>query len=295
MSVNPEPVQHSAGKRPVSDLLRTLDGVAAVIRRPDGTRLHAVEAGEGDDVLLVHGFGVSSDCWSLVQPRLVSAGRRVIAYDHRGHGRSSCGRDGFGSEQLRADLNAVATAYDIADATLVCHSMGNFIALGLLNDPKFRNRFRRAVLVSPITGMSRKGARAARLHTPLIRLGFTQYLAARPRTGRYLATRSLGPFASADLIEATRQSLAAIPPTVGPCITMVRQESIARRVDQIDLPMQILSGSRDRTTPKWHAELIYMRAPRAQIKFIAGAGHMMTWEAPEEIVQAVLADGASDS
>ncbi|MFE3002063.1 alpha/beta fold hydrolase [Nocardia sp. NPDC059246] len=267
-----------------------MDGAAGIIRRPDGTRLHTVEAGVGDDILMVHGFGVSSDCWSLVQPRLVAADRRVIAYDHRGHGRSSCGRDGFGSEQLRADLHAVATAYDIADATLVCHSMGNFIALGLLSDKTFRNRFRRAVLVSPITGMSRKASRAALLHTPMIRLGFTQFLAAQPRTGRYLATRSLGPFASADLVEATRQSLAAIPPTVGPCITMVRQESIARRLEQIDLPLQILSGTRDRTTPSWHAELIYMRAPHAQIKFIAGAGHMMNWEAPEEIVVAALTD-----
>ncbi|MGW6729662.1 alpha/beta fold hydrolase [Nocardia sp. NPDC055029] len=248
--------------------------------------MHTVEAGSGEDVLLVHGFGISANSWSLVQPRLVAEGRRVIAYDQRGHGQSTCGREGLGSRQLRADLEAVVSAYDIADATLVCHSMGNFVALALLADKTFRNRFRRAVLVSPITGMSRKASRAARLGTPLIRLGFTQYLAAQHLTGRYMAAKSVGPFASAALVEATRRSVAAIPPGVGPCITMLRHESIAERLGEVDLPLHILTGTRDRTTPSWHAELIYMRAPRTHIQFVVGAGHMLNWEAPDEIIQA---------
>src|SRR5215831_2591940 len=110
--MNPSPEPPAAARKPtLPDLLRPLAGTEAMLERPDGTRLRVVEAGSGGDVLLVHGFGISADSWSLVQPALVARGRRVVAYDHRGHGRSTRGSDGIGSSQLRGDLQAVAEDY----------------------------------------------------------------------------------------------------------------------------------------------------------------------------------------
>jgi pimeloyl-ACP methyl ester carboxylesterase len=57
------------------------------LARPDGTVLHVTEAGTGTPIVLVHGFGMSQACWGFVGPALARAGHRVIAYDHRGHGR----------------------------------------------------------------------------------------------------------------------------------------------------------------------------------------------------------------
>ncbi|MFE3188494.1 alpha/beta fold hydrolase [Nocardia sp. NPDC059240] len=259
-----------------------------MIERPDGTKLWGVAAGTGPDVLLVHGFGVPAESYSMVQPALVSAGRRVVAYDQRGHGRSSCGADGIGSDQFRGDLRAVADHYDLRDATLVCHSMGNFVALGLLTDPVFRKRISRAVLVSPITGNSSKGAPGVVVQGPLIQLGLAQRLASGRRVGSMMAAQSLGPGPSPVVLEASRLSMAAIPTVVGPAVTMLRKESVEGVLPDIDLPLYVLTGTADRTTPSWHAELIVARAQDARIDYVADGGHMLNWEAPEHIVRAAL-------
>lgn len=276
-----------ASQLSLAELLRPLEGTVSVFRRPDGTRLRVVEAGSGNDVLLVHGFGMTADSWSVVQPALVEQGFRVIAFDQRAHGLSSCGADGLGSAQLRADLHAVADAYGISEGTLVCHSMGNFVALGCLPDETFRKRLRRAVLVSPTTGTAAKGAPVVRLQGPLVKFGLIQLLARVGRIGRALAGASTGPAASPDVIEATRRSLIAIPSTVGPCLDMQLKETVEPVLASIDLPLQVLAGTADNTTPTWHAELIVAKAPDARIDYVADVGHMLIWEAPDQIVDAV--------
>ena len=66
----------------------------------DGVRLHVREwPGGGDDVLLIHGLASSSHIWDLVAPRLVRLGLHPVAYDQRGHGRSSKPSSGYGFDR----------------------------------------------------------------------------------------------------------------------------------------------------------------------------------------------------
>lgn len=50
--------------------------------------LNVQVAGEGEPVLLLHGFPDSLTVWRDVTPQLVAAGYRVIAFDQRGFGES---------------------------------------------------------------------------------------------------------------------------------------------------------------------------------------------------------------
>lgn len=50
--------------------------------------------------------------------------RRVIALDHRGHGRSSQPGRGYPLHRLAADVHEVLTALDVDEITLLGHSMG---------------------------------------------------------------------------------------------------------------------------------------------------------------------------
>ncbi|OYX82534.1 MAG: alpha/beta hydrolase, partial [Azorhizobium sp. 35-67-5] len=58
----------------------------------DGLELSYLDEGTGEPVLLIHGFGSSKEI-NWVFPgwvkTLTEAGRRVIAFDHRGHGASA--------------------------------------------------------------------------------------------------------------------------------------------------------------------------------------------------------------
>ena len=50
-------------------------------------RIHYLEAGEGDPILLLHGFPTSSHLWRNVMPELAKT-HRVIAIDLPGYGLS---------------------------------------------------------------------------------------------------------------------------------------------------------------------------------------------------------------
>jgi|GEM_PF-610687 len=97
----------------------------------DGVRLRLLEAGpeDGERVLLLHCFGLSSQVWREVMPALATAGYRVAAYDAFGHGKSE-----RPTRRLKLDRLADA-AVDVLDelgwseATLIGSSMGGATAL----------------------------------------------------------------------------------------------------------------------------------------------------------------------
>ena len=97
---NPDPF-------PLERLAREPDGAEVCIARPDGTVLRALVAGKVPTAVLAHGYGGSVAAWNIVWDALVARGHRVIAFDQRGHGRSTLGSAGSGSEAMAADCVAV--------------------------------------------------------------------------------------------------------------------------------------------------------------------------------------------
>ncbi|HYN67476.1 MAG TPA: alpha/beta hydrolase [Ornithinibacter sp.] len=89
--------------------------------------LHVEDSGgDGRPVVLVHGWPLSGASWSAQVPALTGAGHRVVTYDRRGFGDSD--KPGAGStydyDTLTGDLDAVLSALDLRDVTLVGFSMG---------------------------------------------------------------------------------------------------------------------------------------------------------------------------
>lgn len=276
--------KQSAGLRA---LLQPCRGRGDAVECSDGTRLRTTRSGTGPMVVLVHGFGVSADEWNLVQPILAET-NTVVAYDHRGHGRSTVGAEGLTAWSLWRDLVAVLDYHDVADAILVCHSMGNFVGLGALGYfPQLQERVRAMICVAPVTGHATRKAPAARLQVPLVRIGLLQCIAALPLAGPAIARANLGPSTNPDVVTATRLMLNAIPRRVAPLAAVLAQESVESALPSISPPIHVLTGDADRLTPRWHAELIAKRALNAHLTDLPGVGHMVNWEAPEAIIRAV--------
>src|SRR6478609_5872972 len=93
---NPDPLTRE-------QLLAEPQGEEVTLARHDGTVLRALAAGQGPPVVLVHGYTVTLSEWNVVWDELLARGFRVIAFDQRGHGRSTLGTDGIGSESMAAD------------------------------------------------------------------------------------------------------------------------------------------------------------------------------------------------
>lgn len=95
-----------------------------------GHRIHAVEAGSGPLVVLVHGFPESWYSWRHQLQPLADAGYRAVALDVRGYGRSTAPAsiEAYSMTALVGDLVAVIDAISPEPAVVVGHDWGAPIA-----------------------------------------------------------------------------------------------------------------------------------------------------------------------
>jgi len=113
--------------------------VAEFVIERDGVRLAGQDEGEGPAVVLLHGLTATRRYVVMGSTMLERSGHRVIAYDARGHGRSSAAVDAgdYGYEQLGLDLEAVLDGTGVQRAVLAGVSMGAHTLLWLaLNRPE---------------------------------------------------------------------------------------------------------------------------------------------------------------
>lgn len=126
------------------------DSPPAAIETRDGVRLFLRDWGEGRPVVFVHGWSLASDAWQYQMIDLAGRGLRCVAYDRRGHGRSSDPGRGFDYDSMADDLAAVLDQLDLRHVVLVGQSMGAGDAVRYLTRHGAR-RVERLVLVSPAT------------------------------------------------------------------------------------------------------------------------------------------------
>lgn len=86
--------------------------------------LYYEDHGDGQPVVLIHGFPLDGHSWEKQAAALLDAGYRVISYDRRGFGQSSQPTTGYDYDAFAADLNALLEQLDVQNAVLVGFSMG---------------------------------------------------------------------------------------------------------------------------------------------------------------------------
>jgi non-heme chloroperoxidase len=90
----------------------------------DHVNLNLKDWGTGSPVILMHGWPLSADTFDDMAMAIANSGRRAIAYDRRGFGRSSQPWDGYNYDRLADDLAEVIQYAGSTDTTVVGFSMG---------------------------------------------------------------------------------------------------------------------------------------------------------------------------
>jgi pimeloyl-ACP methyl ester carboxylesterase len=114
----------------------------------DGASLFYKDWGDGKPVVFVHSWALNSDMWQYQMIHLADRGLRCVAYDSRGHGRSSDPGRGYDYDTLAGDLAAVIERLNLREVTLVGHSMGCGVIVRYLSRHG-AGRVARVALVSP--------------------------------------------------------------------------------------------------------------------------------------------------
>ncbi|GAC1333424.1 MAG: alpha/beta hydrolase [Bradyrhizobium sp.] len=93
----------------------------------NGVKLHYLVAGQGDPVVLLHGYAETSHMWLPLIPKLAST-HTVIAPDLRGFGESSAPADGYTKAAMARDIHALVKSLNYDRIRLVGHDIGLMVA-----------------------------------------------------------------------------------------------------------------------------------------------------------------------
>lgn len=115
------------------DAPRLIAARPSFVETRDGASLFYNDWGAGKPVVFTHAWGLNADIWEYQLTELADQGLRCVAYDRRGHGRSTDPGRGYDYDTLADDLAAVIDQLDLHDVTLVGFSMGNGEAVRYLS------------------------------------------------------------------------------------------------------------------------------------------------------------------
>lgn len=280
-------------------------GRPVIVRGADGTRLHTEVFGprDGYPIVLAHGITCSLRVWRE-QIAELATDYRVIAFDHRGHGRSGVpARSHFTLNHLASDLDAVleATLAPGERAVIAGHSMGG-IAIEAWSERyghKVAQRADAVALINTTTG---------EIFRQLKFLSLTPWLA-NPRVAvgtrivrtfggvpalrladwpsrRFVSTLAVGRDAHPEVAEFVYELYAATPPAGrGGCVRML-MDSMERkhiRLDGLTVPTLVIGSEHDRLLPIASSRRIAESLPDL-VEFVAlPGGHCAILERPGEV------------
>lgn len=96
------------------------------ITTTDGTQIYYKDWGpqNSQPIVFHHGWPLSADDWDTQMLFFLGHGYRVVAFDRRGHGRSSQVADGHDMDHYAADAAALVQHLDLRDSIHIGHSTG---------------------------------------------------------------------------------------------------------------------------------------------------------------------------
>ncbi|HEX2432878.1 MAG TPA: alpha/beta hydrolase [Gaiellaceae bacterium] len=264
-------------------------------------RLHAVIGGEGPPLLLVHGWPQTWYAWRLVMPAL-ARDFEVIAVDQRGIGLSDKPREGYDVGTLANDLVALMDALDHERLALYGTDTGMPIAYAVAADHPERIE-RLVVSEAPLPGISPSPPLFVPppLNARLWHLMFNQLPAevnealVRGREDVFFGaefaasagTRKLPEEAVSYYIETLAADPEALRGSFGfyraiPTSAAQNEERKNRR-----LPMPVLALGGEESGGENPANAMKLVADDVLGAVLAGAGHWVAEQAPEELLAAL--------
>lgn len=217
-----------------------------------------LDEGEGEPIVLVHGFASNKEV-NWVYPTWVSElkkhGRRVIAFDNRGHGQSSklYDPDEYQISTMAGDLGALLDHLAIERADVMGYSMGARITAYVAR--RQPARLRSAILGGLGIGLVRGGGPGENVAAALEAPSLADVTDPVGRTFRAFA-------------EQTRSDRAAL----AACLRGSRQLMSAAEVAEIRVPLLIAVGSTDDIAGS--ATALQQLIPGSQVLDIPRRDHM---------------------
>ena len=234
----------------------------------DGTRLFHRDWGTGKPVLLLHGWPLNADMWEYQVPALVAAGRRCIALDRRGFGRSDQPGHGYDFDTFADDVAAVVDALDLHELTLVGFSMGGGEIVRYLHRHGPARVARVALVGAALAAMDEGMAAMMR---QAIAVDRPQFLTAGVPS--LFAATAGEPVSEAQQQWVVGLALQASPLATLACLRLFGQADLRAELGALTMPTLVIHGDADTSQPIAVARDVAAAIPTAHLVEYAGAPH----------------------
>ncbi|MDP2640940.1 MAG: alpha/beta hydrolase [Candidatus Yanofskybacteria bacterium] len=234
-------------------------------------------AGEGRNLLIIHGWGGSSDSWAKVQEHLAGSGFRVIVPDIPGFGKTPAPEQVWGTDEYAAWIDALAGQLHLQSFVLLGHSFGGQMAIkyALLHPDKVE----KLILVAPAAIRTKPGLKE-RVLSPIAKVLklllelFPEHQRERIRAFGYKVIRRRDYSKAKGIMRKVFQKV--IREDLSPRFAYLRPETL------------LLWGKEDTLTPLREAHELDQRLPHATLKVFAQHGHNLHAEMPEELSKEIV-------
>jgi pimeloyl-ACP methyl ester carboxylesterase len=253
----------------------------------DRATLHYTEVGTGEQTVVFSHSYLADHTHFASQIHALESQYRIIAYDHRAHGKSSVPPPGYSMEDIYDDGVKLVEKLGVQPCHWVGLSTGGFVGM--------RIAFRRPELLRSLVLMDT----SAESEPVLKRLQYRLMFALVRRFG-YAPVRSetmktfFGPTFLSDPKRADErehwQSVLESQDLDGAIAfgqAIFSRDDVLDQLSKIATPTLVMVGEHDRATPIAHARKMATAIPGATLQVVPRAGHLSTIEEPEFVNRAL--------
>lgn len=238
--------------------------------------------GEGQPVVLLHGYCGSSDYFEEVLPQLVKQYRCIVP-DLRGHGESGTPNNSCSISDMADDIVELLNHLGIQQASVFGHSLGGYLTLSIAD--RYPDRLHAFGLIHSTAYPDSDEAKEKRL-----------------RAVSTIQTEGIQPFVDAlvpNLFAAENQEtmvskidrVREIGYRTSPqgasntAIAMKERPDLRHVLDEASVPVLLIAGEQDAVVPP--DRTFTSDSPRVTQSLITDAGHMSMVEQPDEFLRAL--------
>jgi pimeloyl-ACP methyl ester carboxylesterase len=255
-----------------------------------GADVHYIDEGQGDTIVMIHGFASSLHTWNRVADELKRT-HRVIRLDLPPFGVTGPLRSASGDIETmnlptyRRFIDTFVQALDIEHATFIGNSLGGLISWDYA--VRHRGAVDRLVLIDSAGFPMKLPIYIGLFNSALVRMSSPWWLpeaiiksAVRNVYGdpRKIDALTLRRYVEFFHGEGTRAAIGKMVPTLD------FSEVDTDVLKTLDVPTLVLWGAKDRWIPPAHAQEFASRIPGAKSVMYAGLGHIPMEEAPERVM-----------
>lgn len=264
----------------------------------DGVRLHYIERGQGQPVVLLHGNGTMAQDFDISGVLDLAAEKyRVIAFDRPGYGYSDRPRSTVWGPVAQAELlHRALVKLGVERPVVVGHSWGTMVAVALgLEHPQY---------VASLVLLSGYYYPTPRLDAALLSppslpvIGDLMRFTISPLIGRLIwpamVRKLFGPTDTTTRFKEEYPVWMSLRPVqlrasaAEAALMIPSAYKLHKRYQELDMPIVILSGGADlQALSKLHSERLHQELPQSELTVVPGNGHMIHHLAPHEVMAAI--------